>query len=149
MNNEFNSKFSKLVNSRKLVAKFTKVNHEISTIIAGDIRAKARSNNVTLKELGYLTDIPMHSIVNWLCGSSMHVINEEAAKKMWQTLRKVTIRQSKLKEQLDSVTDAQFRKLSSRKIAVLVGCSSSAVIRYMHKYKKPKYKSKYENKTCL
>lgn len=141
MNTEFKSKILKLNSNRRLARKFTEISHALSIAVAKSIRDKAKANNVTLKMLSLESGIPAHSITNWLWGSSTHTINEEAAKKMWQALsKKLTMKASEHKDYLDSLDDKQFIKLSSREIAKRAGCSSSAVLRYINKYKKPKYK---------
>ena len=137
LNTDFAKEILKLNYARKQAARYTKQSHDLSSNMSSLIRNKAKTNGFTLKQLATESGIPMHSIVNWLCGSSTRALPEDEAVIMWRVLRNKKSVSPKLAK-LNKITDGMWRRLSSRSIANLCGISATSVLTYKRKYNKPK-----------
>lgn len=66
-----------LAKSRAVAAQQTIEADNLSRDLAKLIKTEMMRNNITLKQLSEISEIPMSRIVNWLCGSSTHCIPPE------------------------------------------------------------------------
>lgn len=66
-----------LAKSRAVAAQQTIEADNLSRDLARLIKTEMIRNEITLKQLSEISEIPMSRIVNWLCGSSTHCIPPE------------------------------------------------------------------------